>query len=260
MKPLTEHPYTPELLTHKRYFWNCKTTEELQDYYKHLPHKGDDMAALLAITQNNKKVHRLIASTVPTLDGWSSTTKVCVMAALVLATKPKVCCEIGVWAGRSLFGFAVGAKEIGGCRVVGIDAYSNHVSAENEVESNSTWWMAQDHAAIHRKCLELLKRFDLQAEVVAKKSDDVDPSSTLGRIDLWHCDGSHTEQSVRDVERYAPLIPVGGIAIMDDLHWVMGGPLRAVDTLEDIGFMEAFRVVGNENNESNDWGVWQRVR
>jgi len=265
MKPITTHPFTPDLLTSPRYFWNCRTSEELQAYYAALkerqlvnPTDGDEKA-LLAIAQNDKKVLRLIGTTVPTLNGWSSVEKCCVMAALVLAMKPTQCVEIGVWAGRSLFAFAVAAREIGSCKVMGIDAYNQNVSAENEVGANADWWAKVDHSAIEKECRSLLKNFQLDpvVELVVSRSDKVTPPN---RIDIFHCDGSHTETATKDVERYAAKIPVGGIIIFDDIHWVQGGVLRAIDVAEDMGFVEAFRVVGSEGGESNDWSLMQRVK
>lgn len=265
MKPLTTHPYSPDLLTAKKYFWNCRTHDELDSYYDELhrrrlvnPTDGDDKA-LLAICQENKKVFRLIATTVTTLNGWSSTMKCSIMAALVLAMKPKICVEVGVWAGRSLFGFAVAAKQIGNCKVVGIDAYSAAVSSENEVSSNSDWWSKVDHKAIEQECRQLISNFQLNSvvDLIVQKSELVNPPEL---INLFHCDGSHTETATKDVERYASKIPVGGVIIFDDIHWVQGGVLRAIDVAEEMGFVEAFRIVGSDNGESNDWGVWQRIK
>ena len=260
MKPITEHPFTPELLTSKKYFWNCKTEKELGDYYSSLKTRTtNDHDALLSVTQSNRKVFRLLSTTIPTLDGWSSLEKTCAIAGLILATKPSLCFEVGVWAGRSLFAMGVAAQEIGKCSVIGVDAYNPQVSADKEDFQNAQWWGQQDHSIIEKKCRSLISNFGLSdiTQLVVKKTDDVQPPPV---INIFHCDASHTEQATKDVERFAPSIPLGGFAILDDLHWSQGGVMRAVDAMEDMGFEEAYRVVKHEEGVSNDWNLMQRVR
>jgi predicted O-methyltransferase YrrM len=255
MKPITEHPYTPELLTHKRYFWNCKTPEELQDYYKHLPHKGDDLSALLAIMQGHRKTELMVRTTIPTMDGWCSEQKACVLAALTIALRPKIAVEIGVWAGRSLLpvAFALRDQKIDG-KIIGIDPYSAQESTKGEYGENEKWWGQVDHESIYEKCQQSINRFQLESyvQLIRKTSDAVQPPV----CQLCHCDGNHTEQAVRDVERFGAAIEVGGIIICDDIMWQGGGVLRAIDTLENMGFIEAIRVM--ENGEA--WNVMQRVK
>jgi predicted O-methyltransferase YrrM len=260
MKPITDYPYHPDLLTSPACFWNCKTPESIAAYHKKLKRRSDnDHAALVSIAQENKKLFRYIATTVPSLDGWATPEKSCAMAALVLTMKPKIIVEVGLFAGRSVFGMAMAAKEIGGCKIIGIDAYSATVAMDSETAANADWWGKLDFKEIESKCRALLKNFQLESvvEIVVKKSDDFEPPPI---IDLWHCDGAHTEQAVSDVERYAPKIPIGGIAIMDDLHWIFGGPARGVETLEDMGFACCYKLVNNNGSEVNDWGVWQRIK
>lgn len=261
MKPLTTHPYKPELLTSEDYFWNCRTSEALEDYYDRLdsrkvinPTDGDDKA-LLAIVQNEKKLFSLIVSTVQTMDGWSSPEKCCAMASLVLAIRPKVCVEIGVFAGRSLIPMAMALKHasIPG-KVIGIDPYSAQESVKGEQGENEKWWGQLDHNSIHDKFQGFVKRFDLsqQVQLIKKSSNDVEPME----CDLIHIDGNHSDQALKDAERFGPKVRLGGIAIMDDLMWVGGGVLRAIDVLEELGFCEAFRVQA----DGECWNVMQRVK
>jgi len=260
MKPITEFPYNENLLKSDAYFWNCRTKEQLAAYHKKLARRSDsDLSALTSIAQENKKLFRYIQTTIPTLDGWASCEKGCAMAALVLTMKPKTVLEIGLFAGRSIFGMAMAAKEIGNCKVIGLDAYSSSVAAGLETGLNAEWWAKLDFKEIEAKMRALLKTFQLEntVEVVISKSDDYTPPDS---IDIWHCDGAHTEQAVTDVERYAPKIPLGGIAILDDLHWQFGGVARAADALEDLGFSCCLKLVNNNGAEVNDWGIWQRIK
>lgn len=253
MKPITEHPFTPSLLTSKDYFWNCRTPEELHAYYAKLKtRKEDDREQLLAIAQNERKLLTLIRSTIVTLDGWCSERKSAVITGLVLAMRPKLMVEIGVFAGRSLLPLAITAKALDyKPTIIGIDPYSPQESAKDETPENAKWWASVDHEAIYEKLKFNLKQSSVTEMVTIerKKSDDFNPPQG---IDYLSVDGSHTEQATRDAERYGPCVKIGGVAVMDDLHWASGGVLRAVDFLESIGFVEAFQC--------EDWSVLQRVR
>ena len=260
MKPITELPFSNDFLTSKEHFWNCKTAKELE-----LCHKagcGDkDHDVLLSIAQNNKKLFRLIATFVPTVDGWSSTEKACVLAAMTLAMKPALITEVGVYSGRSLIPMALAIQENGSGRVVGIDPYSAEASTEGESGENATWWNNQQmHDTIMEKFLSYVKSFRLDSVVslIRKKSNEVDAPSGIGILSL---DGNHTEQAVLDAEKFGQKVILGGIAVLDDLHWQAGGVLRAVDVLEEMGFKECYRKCGpSGNNESNDWNLMQRTK
>lgn len=254
MKPITEHPFTPDLLTSPDYFWNCRTPETLTKWYSD-PDRQSGFEPLLSIVQSNKKLFSLISTTIPTMDGWTTLPKACALASLTLAIKPVSAVEIGVWAGRSLVPIAMAMKSIGSGIVTGIDPYSPQESAKSEVGANADWWAAADHKAIKEKFLGFVRYFDLAQHVrlIEKPSDQVD----FGKeIQLLHIDGSHTDQAVRDAERFGKWVTLGGIVVMDDINWVMGGVLRAIDTLEDMGFVEVVRRTGN----GEDWNIMQRVK
>lgn len=257
MKPITDFPFDPSLLTDKKYFWNRKTKEELE-----LPTNGaEDHQALLAICQENRKLFRMISTFVPTTDGWASVQKACAMSALVIAMKPKTICEIGVFGGRSLIPMALALQANGSGKIVGIDPYSAEASTAGEVGQTLEWWNNQKmHDDVLAKFLGYLAAFKLDSvtHLILKKSDDADVPS---EIDILHIDGSHTEQSVRDAERFGKNVRLGGIIVNDDLHWGGGGPLRAIDVLEEeLGFRECYRVTQASNGESDDWCIHQRLK
>jgi len=255
MKPITEFPYSPELLTDKRYFWNRKTLEELAQ-----PTNGeDDHQALLAITQENRKLFRLIGSFVPTVHGWCSIEKACALAGLVLAMKPQIVVEIGTFGGKSFLPMVMALQHLGSGRAVGIDPYSKEASAAEEIGENATWWGNLDHESVMNQFLAFVKSFGLDSYVhlIRQKSDDVEPPTNM---DILHIDGSHTGQAVRDAERYGPRVRLGGIAVADDTRWVGGGVLRAMDTLEDLGFTQLYIIRKSSAESSDDWAMFQRVK
>lgn len=252
MKPITTQPFTPDLLTDKRYWWNAKTPNEIAKAHEYLRDlEVPTFEKLLAICQNDRKLFTLISTTIPTMDGWCSVPKACALAALVLARKPDTVVEIGVWAGRSLLPMAMAAKHINHGTVIGIDPYSSQESAKFEIGENADWWGKQDHKAIKARFEAFCKNFGVQdcVKLIEKPSDDVDLKGT--NIQLLHVDGSHTEQAVRDAERFGPLIERGGIAVLDDIMWVGGGVLRAIDALEEMGFHEVYR------DSAENWNIMQ---
>lgn len=205
---------------------------------------------LTAIAAQTKQLSQLIRTTLPTMDGWCSVNKGMALAGLVLLLKPKTVVEIGVYAGRSLLPMAWAAKEITPQpKIIGIDPYDAAQSAKNEFSANEEWWGKLDHEAILKKFQEFMKRFFVgHVQLVRKPSDDVEPMA----CELLHIDGSHTDQAVRDAQRFGALVPVGGVVVLDDIMWIGGGVLRAIDTLEEMGFREIFRVT------EENWNVMQR--
>lgn len=257
MKPLTDYPFSGELFSSRKYFWNRRTAKELAE-----PTNGEeDHQALLAITQRSKNLFRMVSTFVPSIDGWTSVSKACTLTGLVLAMKPNVCCEIGVFGGRALISMALALQELGSGKAIGIDPYSAQASVEGEVGQNLTWWNNQEmHDEVLRKFLGYVANFKLDSVIhlIRKKSDDVDVPSDM---DIFSLDGNHTEQCVRDVQRFAPKVRLGGVIVCDDIHWGQGAPLRAIDMLEEeFGFRECFRVTKPTNGEPNDWNLMQKVK
>ena len=182
-----------------------------------------------------------IAEVLPPLDGWCELDKANALAASVLALRPVVSVEIGVFGGRSLVPIAMACEAIGSGIVIGIDPWSPDASAEGYTDENQRWWSSIDHEAIYQKFLRNLTVLGIESRVTVwrAKSDEVIPPAT---IDLLHVDGQHTDQAVRDVRRFASNIRLGGLCCMDDIAWVGGGVRRAVDVLEALGFVRLYDI------------------
>jgi hypothetical protein len=254
MKPASPHPYSPELLTDKKYFWNCRTKAEILEAFNG---QSLDQAPLqfplLAIVEENKKLFRLITSTVETMSGWATKTKACALASLVLARKPQVVVEIGVYAGRSLLPMAMALREIGSGKIIGIDPYSAIESSKNEWGENELWWRNLDHEKIYNEFQSYVRRFDLGAyiELIRKPADKVEAFAA----EIAHMDGNHQEGVVSEAERFGAKMPTGGCAVFDDRHWQGGAILRAEGALEDMGFVHCMEVSG----DGDDWSVMQKA-
>lgn len=171
----------------------------------------------------------------PKLPGWCPPEKAEALAAIVLAIRPAVSVEIGVWGGSSFIPIALAHKYVGSGVVIGIDPWDKSESVKNETPENMAWWSDQDHEKIFGMFSAIVSQLGLEqfAQVWRKTSDRANPPNV---IDLLHIDGSHTDQAVRDVVRYASKVRPGGFCVMDDLDWKTGGVRRAEARLLTLGF------------------------
>lgn len=185
--------------------------------------------------------------------GWCDLTKAYALGAMVLALRPKIVVEIGVYGGRSLQPLALALKHLGSGVVIGIDPWSSAASTEGMADkANIDWWGGLDHERVYENCLNHLRYAGLEAfvQIIRKKSDDVDPAQWI--IEILHVDGSHEETAYRDIVRYAACIRIGGLCVCDDVKWSSGAPQRGVEWLLANGFVQLYPL--------GTGAVFQRVR
>lgn len=196
------------------------------------------------MTQLFQQLEKLI----PKLPGWASVDKAQRMAAMVVALRPSVSVEIGVFGGRSFFGLALAHKLLGHGLAIGIDPWSTEAAIEGYEGDNLKWWSEQSLDSIHDGFINAIRLNSVQnvTNIIRKKSDDVEPPSP---IDLLHVDGQHSEQAVRDVKRFAASVREGGLVILDDTSWKNGedAPVqRAVHVLLEMGFRSLYPLETGE--------------
>ena len=196
-------------------------------------------------------INLMISTAIPTMDGWCTVEKAFTLAGLVLEIKPEVCVEIGTYAGRSFLPMLWALRETKSGKAIGIDPYDAKISSEQEFPGNYEWWATLDHALIERKFHAFLKSFGVVdlAEIVKKTSDAATPPN---QIDLLHIDGGHTDCAIRDAKRYGANVRADGFIVLDDIQWVGGSVLRAIDELEQMGFSEVYR------NVEQNWNIMQK--
>jgi len=178
---------------------------------------------------------------VPSLVGWCSVPKAFTLARAVLAMRPDVTVEIGVFGGRSLLPMALAHRQIGKGKIVGIDPWSASASIVGQLCPNdAVWWGQCDHEQVYKEFMGKVEMLGLQkwVNIIHKNSDEVEPPQI---IDLFHLDGNHGEQAHKDAQRFAPNMRVGGLCFLDDIEWTGGGVKRASQFIESIGFVELFR-------------------
>lgn len=198
-------------------------------------------------------VFEAIASAVESIPhGWTSVSKAHMLASGIVALRPEVSVEIGVYAGKGLVALGLAHREIGKGMAYGIDPYSNQASADGQVnEADQKFWGTLDHSMIYNMAMDNINRFGIQNSVrlVRKTSDDFTPPPNIG---ILRIDGNHGEQVLKDIARYAPNVIVGGLLFLDDLQWTGGSVLRAAAKLRENGWREVCRI--------DDGLVFQRVR
>ena len=210
-----------------------------------------DVESIMQLARDCAQVNSMISTAIPTMDGWCTSEKALTLAGLVLQMKPKLCLEIGTYAGRSFLPILWALKENGGGKAIGIDPYDAKVSSEQEFPGNSEWWATLDHGLIEKKFHAFLKAFGVAqyAEIIKKKSSDVDFPN---EIDIAHIDGGHCEGGFLDIQRITPKMRIRGVVVLDDIQWVGGAVLRGIDHLLENGYVECYR------NVEQNWNIMQR--
>lgn len=194
---------------------------------------------------------RQIELLIPTLHGWGSVSKAQTMAAAVIALRPEVSLEIGVFGGRTLFPLALAHKEIGKGRVMAIDPWQREASAAGQTGEHQKWWgTVADHEMVYqdfmRHCRDLCVAH--LVSVHRQVSDNVNPPAV---IDVFSLDGNHGPQACKDVQRFCPNVRKGGLLFLDDLNWEGGAVAKAAEQAKSMGFVELYRL--------DQGAVYQRV-
>ena len=182
-----------------------------------------------------------IERVVPAIDGWCVAEKACDFAAIILALRPEVSCEIGVWGGRGTFAMALAHRFIGKGKVIAVDPWKATDSVLGQEGANAAWWSDQPkHDLVYRRFMANVKAFELEPwiDVRRQRSDEFTLPAAAGLIVT---DGNHGEQAIADVERLAPIVPTGGIIYLDDLNWSGGHVQGAAARLLAAGFVELFK-------------------
>lgn len=175
----------------------------------------------------------------PNLPGWCTPEKAEALAAIVVAMRSNLSLEIGIFGGSSFIPIALAHKHVGRGVAIGIDPWSASEAARNEQPANVDWCNKQDYEAIYQNFLGELARLSLKdvTQIIRQPSNAVAPPEV---IDLLHIDGSHTQQAVTDVWRFAVHVRPGGFCVMDDIEWSGGHVKRAVSDLVSIGFRHLY--------------------
>lgn len=183
------------------------------------------------------KLHEDIKALLPRLHGWCELAKAITLANMVLATRPAIICEIGVWGGKSLFPMALAIKQIGTGHLIAIDPWDAQASVEGQTtEADKEWWTSTaNHELVYQHFMYNAKELGVEniIEVHRSKSEQVEIPQNVG---LLHIDNNHGEQAYNETVRLSSKVMQHGFVVLDDLTWSGGHVQRAADWLTANGF------------------------
>jgi predicted O-methyltransferase YrrM len=175
-------------------------------------------------------------------DGWCSLEKANALASAIIALRPGIVVEIGIWSGRSFIPMALALKKVGAGKIIGIDPWRSEESAKEMTGEDLEWWSKVDHEAIMKQFTDWISSTGVGpfAEIHRCRSDQFD-GSKIPLIDLLHIDGGHGEiASVHDVDNFARKVRVGGFLYFDDIAWAK----KAAGMLPGMGFQRLYIIDG----------------
>ena len=180
------------------------------------------------IKNNMRDLRSLIVNDEYDQGGWCHDEKRNFIHTLVNLTLSKICVEIGVYKGSSLFSFAEVLEKNGGT-IVGIDPWSYEMSKNELWDKDYENYMYNEllkgqetFDKIYCNVCELIQNNGLSKtiSVIKKPSQDAFIGFDIESIDILHIDGNHNEMNVsRDILLYLPLVKKNGYIIMDDSNW-----------------------------------------
>lgn len=154
-------------------------------------------------------------------DGWCSDSKALILAELVLEHKPKVCVEIGVFDGASLFPVCLACKVNGGGTVYAVDPWDAKEASKGYTGSSKIWWDSLNLERTYKSFLQKFRYHDLlDVTHIIRKTSSQAIDDIPSEIDFLHVDGNHSFAQVYfDVTHYVPKVRCGGIIVCSRLKW-----------------------------------------
>jgi len=179
------------------------------------------LSSLLHAEKSAEPLTDHVCTVLPSLQGWCSKEKAINFINLVLKVKPKVCVEIGVFGGSSLFPVASALKFLEEGVVIGIDPWDKLECIKNlsskEDEGHLEWWGKVPMDFIYQSCLSMLKRYELEkyCKIIKKTAEKAAPE--IGEIDILYMDAIYSEKkAVEILNLYLPKVRSGGYIWLND--------------------------------------------
>lgn len=168
---------------------------------------------------------REVIHTLPAILGWCTPEKALNFIDLVLETKPKLCVEIGVFGGQSLFPVASALKFLNEGIIIGIDPWDKIECIKYfdpiKDKADLQWWGKQNLNWIQHTCETMIKNYELTPySKIIKSTSEKAAAQIKDPIDILYIDGNHYETvSTNDVLLYLPKVRPGGYIWMNDTLW-----------------------------------------
>lgn len=156
--------------------------------------------------------------------GWCSSEKASEFIDLVLAVKPLVCAEIGVYTGASLYPVAAALQYLGQGVVLAIDPWDKieciRYYDPDLDRAHLKWWAHINMDHVYFGFLNVLRCYDLEETCIIFRCTSKKAAAAIGEIDILYLDGNHCEKiALADVQLYLPKIRNGGYLWFNDARW-----------------------------------------
>ena len=163
-----------------------------------------------------------VMNAIKPMEGWCWEEKAIAMVELILAKRPKLIVEIGVFGGKSLIPQAMACELMGQGVVVGIDPWKKESAVEGSNDPvNNEWWDKLDLDDILKGCSKAIWQHGLDNRCLLMRGGaEACRHVITSPIDILHIDGNHSEEvSTRDVGHWFPKVKQGGHIWFDDFDW-----------------------------------------
>ncbi len=183
-----------------------------------------------------------------TIPGWCSTEKAQKLMDLVYEVHPKICVEIGVFGGSSVYPTARALKFLKEGVIYAIDPWSNIECTQGYTsdDPNYGWWNQIDLEKVYCDFKSLIESHGLSpyCNIMRMTSKEALLTFADESIDILHIDGNHTEEvAFADAQMFLPKLKKGGYLWFDDVDW--STTKKAVVYISEHCELLADRSVGN---------------
>lgn len=156
---------------------------------------------------------------------------------MVLALRPKIVTEIGVWGGKSALPIMLAMKENGNGKMICIDPWNPDESAKGQGPEDKEWWKeVANHELVYQHFVYHVDKLGLQTHCEIRRMTS-DESAVPSEMSILSVDGNHGPQALVDIKRYAPSVATHGICVLDDLDWSGGHVRQGEKWLLENGFV-----------------------
>lgn len=179
--------------------------------------------------------------------GWCSNEKAYKIIDCVIETcKNKIspiCVEIGVYGGKSLFPFGCALKHLNKGKIYAIDPWLNSEAIIGYDGVNYDFWSSIPlETTIYDIFLKGLEDLKIQnfVEIIKTASDN---APRIENISVLHIDGQHTDQLIRDINKYGTCVIDNGYCFLDDVEW-SEETKKSTSLIESLGFVKIDDIQG----------------
>jgi len=180
------------------------------------------------------------------IHGWCSKEKAEKMMDLVQRTSPKICVEIGVFGGSSVYPMAKALKYLNKGKIYAIDPWKNNECTDgySKDDPNAIWWNNQDLERMYKYFINTIIRDNKLSDfchTMRMTSKEASFFFKDDSIDILHIDGNHSEEkALFDAKTWLPKVKKGGYIWFDDCNWA--------STAQALKYLEPFVTLRYEES------------